>query len=171
MRYDPYIHKRKSIRLKQYNYANEGLYFVTICIQNRECICGSIEDGEMKLNNIGIMFEKEWRKLEDRFQQVKIKEYILMPNHFHGIVSIEESDTKLVPVKLGNIIGAYKSITTKNYVQNIELLNWKPFERSLWQRNYYEHIIRDNNELCKIQEYILNNPLKWDSDEENPDNN
>src|SRR5215210_2961095 len=88
MKYNPEIHKRRSIRLKGYDYSQEGLYFITICVQNRKCLFGKIENDEMILNDAGQMVQTEWEKLTERFNNIELHEFVVMPNHFHGILEI-----------------------------------------------------------------------------------
>jgi REP element-mobilizing transposase RayT len=186
MKYDPQIHHRRSIRLKGYDYSQSGLYFITICIQNREFLLGKIEQNLMILNPAGEMVKQMWQQLPQRFPHIQIDEFAVMPNHLHGIISISMVNTipsnhiqgqyleQIQPlettksVKLGDIIGAFKSMTTHQYIQGIKQDNWQGFMGKLWQRNYYEHIIRDQESLNNIREYIINNPLKWEDDPENP---
>lgn len=182
--------KRKSLRLPGYDYKWTGYYFVTICAQNRKCLFGKIIDGKMQLNIVGKMVDKWWLKLPDRFGNVELDIYQIMPNHLHGIVIIEDKQfvgaglvparnkrattkratTRVAPTTLGDIIGTFKSLTTNNYIRNVKAKNWARFEKHLWQRNYYEHIIRNEKDLQRIQEYIFHNPVNWDKDEDNPKN-
>lgn len=147
MSYNPDIHKRQSIRLKKYNYAKEGMYFITMCVQNRECLLGEIIENKMQLNNIGETVEKELLNINVKFEQSNIDIYQIMPNHIHIILKIEKKNKNII----GNIMRYFKgrvSSKTKIY----------------WQRNYYEHIIRNEEEYYAICNYITNNPLKWGED-------
>jgi putative transposase len=182
-------HQRHSTRLSGYDYALPGMYFVTIVAFQRECLFGEVVGGEMRVNDIGFIVESEWRRLPGRFEEVGIDLFILMPNHFHAILQIlEVGDPPLVGARqkqscrtfkpplasplpvgpaagsLGTIIGAFKSTTTR-LVNGI----WKTPSTPHWQRNYYDHIIRTEAELASIRAYILNNPLRWGLDEENPE--
>ena len=173
---------RHSIRLKKYDYSRSGLYFVTICTQNRECLFGNVVDGKMVLNNIGNMIEKWWNKIQERFDAVELDKYQIMPNHIHMIIHIVGATLVVAPspragikpapttVTLGDIIGAFKSLTTHEYIMGVKNNGWKPFNKRLWQRNYYEHIIRTENDLNKIRMYISENPDIWDRDRNNPIN-
>ncbi len=154
------FYKRKQLRLKEYNYANSGLYFITICGQNRIKYFGEIFNGELKLNQAGKMIDYLWLDMPKRFNSIELQEYIIMPNHFHAIVEIKPQS----PVSLGEVIGAFKSLTTNAYIKGVRNSNWLPFDRRLWQRNYYEHIIRNEVSHYFIAEYIQNNPLKWEED-------
>ena len=282
--YDPDIHHRRSIRLKGYDYASEGLYFVTMCVQNRECLFGEIINNEMVLNDAGRMVEKWYNKTQDKFPDIVCHEMIIMPNHFHCIWEnvglhgasavgadpcvrpvtndvrplsnnvrrvtndvnhdpydclieknvrpiepnnkhIVDNDNHIVdegahadaPIQMNdtyldipnNIIDKYggdegghanddernimegghmgpplrdtdlgmhtgsplssvvqwfKTMSTNEYIRGVNELGWPPFDRKLWQRNYYEHIIRDDTSLQTIAYYIINNPSLWQND-------
>ena len=187
MKYNPEIHKRRSIRLKGYDYSQAGLYFITICVQDRECLFGNIENGEMILNDAGKMIETEWLNLNNRFSNIELHEFIVMPNHFHGILEIvgatlvvaqndvntqnKNNDNEkgqpqgIAPTKtVGDMMDAFKSISTVEYIRGVKNLGWKPFDGRIWQRNYYEHIIRNEQSYQTISNYIINNPAKWQED-------
>lgn len=175
---------RRSIRLRDYDYSQAGTYYITICTQNRVSLFGNITDSKIVLNDAGTMVEKWWLELPQKFQDIALDEYIIMPNHFHGIIIInnnnvgvplvgtqntgniisDKADTRPAPT-IGDIIGVFKSMTTNEYIHNIRENEWKPFNGKLWQRNYYEHIIRDETDLNRIREYIINNPANWKIDE------
>jgi REP element-mobilizing transposase RayT len=174
---------RQSIRLKNYDYSQSGLYFITICTENRECLLGDIVDGKMVLNNIGNMIKKWWNKIPERFDTVELDKFQIMPNHIHGVIQIivgagfiparnkrvttmVGATTRVAPT-VGDIIGAFKSLTTHEYVMGVKNNGWKPFDKRLWQRNYYEHIIRNKIDLNKIREYISNNSSIWNRDRNN----
>lgn len=174
MKFNPAIHHRKSIRLKNYDYSQAGLYFVTVCIENRHCLFGHIANDSMILNDAGNMIASQWNELNNRFPSIVLHEYVVMPNHFHGIIEFVGAIPCGCPENLGqpqgiaptvgDIMSAFKSLSTNAYIQNVKQNNWPPFAGKLWQRNYYEHIIRDEDEYLKISEYIQNNPLKWQED-------
>jgi REP element-mobilizing transposase RayT len=174
--------QRRSIRLKGYDYSQAGLYFITICCQDRICLFGDVVKGEIILNEAGKMVETEWLNLPDRFKNIELHESVIMPNHFHGIlkivgvtlvvarnVGIAENQIGqpqgIAPTKtIGDMMDAYKSITTVNYIRGVKTLNWQPFNGKLWQRNYWEHIIRNEQSYQRISEYIINNPKEWSDD-------
>ena len=140
-------HHRRSIRLKGYDYANSGAYFVTIVMQGRACLFGEIVNAETRLTDAGSAIERWWFELNNKFSTVETDDFVIMPNHFHGIVVIPVgADLCVGPDSEGAHIGA-------------------PLQ---WQRNYYEHVIRDEGSLNRIREYILNNPAQWARDPENP---
>jgi len=320
MKYNPNIHHRRSIRLKGYDYSQAGAYYVTICIQNRECRLGQIRNGIVGLSKAGIMVYQIWFNLENIFDFINVDEFIVMPNHVHGVIvlsnpksetteiksdlkvgtglracpddkieqigkgslqikegeqieegqgqieegqarirkieegqarirKIEEGQARIRKIKegqarirqikegqarirqieegqarirqieegqarirkieegqarirqieegqarirkieegqarirkieegqarrpvptLGSVVGQFKSFTTKLYGEGVRSAGWPPYEKRLWQQNYYEHIIRNEDELHRIREYIYYNPLKWMNDPENPD--
>src|SRR6185295_6257382 len=159
--YNPEIHRRRSIRLKGYEYNRSGAYFVTICTKNRECLFGEIKNGKMKLNDAGKMVMYWWEKMNDKFPTIKTDEYVVMPNHFHGIIVIvgaapcgrpADSASNFgqphgVAPTLGNTMNWFKTMTTNDYINGIKQNNWPSINGKLWQRNYYEHIIRTDDEL------------------------
>lgn len=180
MKYNPDKHHRRSIRLKGYDYSQEGLYFITLCVQNHECLFGEIINGEMQLNEMGKVVKEEWEKSAKIRREIEIHEYIIMPNHFHAIakiIPINANDETPVgangirpnkictnhpgechsplrsPSKtLGALVRGFKSSVTKQ------------LGYSIWQRNYYEHIIRNTDSYVHISEYIVNNPVNWRTD-------
>ena len=156
-------HHRRSIRLKEYDYTQNGAYYVTICTQDKKCVLSNIVNEKTILTNYGKIVEEEWLKTKSIRPYVDLDYYVIMPNHFHGIISINKfvratrrvaPTQTLPPNSLGSIIGQFKSNATKK----IRKLGYKNFK---WQRNYYEHIIRNDDDLNRIREYIKNNPLKW----------
>ena len=180
MTYDPERNRRRSIRLKGYDYTRPGAYFVTICTQNQECLFGEVVDGEMRLHQAGHMVQAEWNALPDRFPSVGIDAFVVMPNHVHGIIvmsndivgaglvpALNGATTRVAPT-IWDLVGAFKSRTTVLYTDGVNQIGWTPFRSRLWQRNYYEHLIRNESSLNHIRQYILANPLRWAMDRENP---
>jgi REP element-mobilizing transposase RayT len=171
MKYNPEKHHRRSIRLKGYDYSQPGGYYVTIVTQNRECLFGDIVDGKMILNDGGRFTQKCWLDISNHFPHVYLDEFIIMPNHVHGIIIIDDEyvgakNFSPLPFRspsktVGSIIRGFKIGVTKWFRNNTDVY-------TVWQRNYWEHVIRDENELNRIREYIMNNPLQWELDEENP---
>ncbi len=174
--YDPEKHCRQSIRLKNYDYSKPGYYYVTICSQNRECMFGEINNSHITLNTPGKTINKTWREIPKYFNGIGIDEYVIMPNHIHGIVKIHDGNTigqaqgPAPTMPLPDVIKRFKTLTTHKYIDGVRKKSWKPFKKRLWQRNYYEHIIRNDIELDEIRKYITENPLKWSEDKENPVN-
>jgi len=273
MSYNPAIHHRRSIRLKGYDYSQAGLYFVTICCQNKICYFGNIENDKMFLNDAGRMVEKWCMELSHKFSDIELDTYIIMPNHFHAIIvnngnnAAVGADLRVCPDKHNNILGEhdnvlgehnnvlgehdiilgehniilgehnnvlgehnnalgehnnilgehnnvlgehnnvlgehnnvlgehnnvlgehnnvlgehdnilgehigsplhvvvqwFKTMTTNEYIRGVKTLGWQPFDKKLWQRNYWEHIIRHEQSYQRIANYIINNPANWKND-------
>lgn len=186
-KYNPEIHRRRSIRIQDYDYSREGFYFITICTFNHECFFGYIENDEMVLNKFGKIAYYEWLQTGEMRENVVLREFVIMPNHIHGIIEINDSirrGTMLLVHQRGTkdqgtyqraptteqfgkptsntvptIVRGFKSTVTKqiNGIRN------KP-GHSVWQRNYYEHIIRNEKSHNRIVEYIRFNPEKWMQD-------
>jgi putative transposase len=162
MKFNPDIHKRRSIRIKDFDYSSAGSYFVTVCVNNRLCLFGDIIDHVMMINAAGTMIGYWCNELSNKFQDVKLDKYVVMPNHFHGIIQIH-GEYRGAP--LHKMIQWFKTMTTNEYIRNERQNAWPPFDGKLWQRNYYEHIIRDDESLNEIREYTVNNPINWKDDE------
>ncbi len=171
MAHHPEKHTRRSIRLKGYDYKQSGAYFVTICTQNRVCLFGTIQDERMHLNTAGRVVSGSWAWLANQYDYVELDEYVVMPNHIHGILIIMDGDcrggSRTAPTRgarkpLGRLLGAFKTVSTKRINQIRKTLG-----TTLWQRNYFEHIIRNETSLERIREYIANNPAQWEMDREN----
>jgi putative transposase len=234
MDYTPNIHHRHSIRLKGYDYSKAGIYFITMCVQNRVCLFGIVENNQMILNDAGRMVEKWFVELPNKYPDIRCDEFVVMPNHFHCIIiktdltntdhvmkmdaiigmdatnnadvtnnadatngrphrgaptwasninasNINVSHT-IVPITeqhvlshygpgnhkqgapIGNVVGWFKTMITNEYIRGVKNHGWQPFNGKLWQRNYYEHIIRDEQSYLIISQYIQNNPANWNND-------
>jgi len=200
MSYNPDIHNRQSIRLKGYDYSQAGLYFITICCQDRVCRFGCIENGKMMLNDAGKIAETCWFEIPQHFPNAILHEYVVMPNHIHGIVELKSDNVagvenvgaenvgaenflplrnntditvgvenfqplqpkknafqKMIPRSIGSIVKGFKIGVTKWFRQNTDI-------ETIWQRNYHEHIIRNEQSYQTISQYILNNPATWKDD-------
>jgi len=181
--------QRRSIRLPGYNYSSSGEYFITICIQGRKCILGEVIEGKMVLNNFGHFVNNCWASLPQYYENLSLGEWIVMPNHIHGILIIdnpvgaihelplsgseaihefpiqnEPSDElplhlQRQKILLSKIIGRFKMNTGK-FINQVRQTSGQP----VWQRNYYEHIIRNEKSYDKIKYYIINNTLNWYED-------
>ncbi|MDY6893607.1 MAG: transposase [Chloroflexota bacterium] len=209
-------HHRHSIRLRGYDYSQDGAYFVTICVQGHECLLGEIVDGQMILNNAGKMVREIWLEIPEHYPGVQIDEFTVMPNHIHGIIIVttsvgatpsgcpdypEQADelpgqargpqqeqmgestgqageskgqargpAPTGRLSLPDVVHRFKSLTTARYRHGVMQNHWQPFYGKLWQRNYWERIVRNERELNLIRRYIIENPLRWEVDEENPVN-
>ena len=172
-------YNRRSIRLQRYNYSLPGAYFITICIHEQKML--------LKIKGVQMMIRSVWSSLPDRFLSLKLDEFVIMPNHIHAILCINTVGADLVSARnkadlvsarnkttpmssptISRIVQAFKSITTYNYILGVKENNWPLFDKRLWQRNYYDHIIRSEKSLNYTREYIVNNPIRWEFDKENP---
>ena len=209
MAYDPKIHHRRSIRLQGYDYPQNGAYFITLCAQDRKPIFGKIVNGEMQLSPFGVIVRDEWLKTSEMRKNIEMDEFIVMPNHFHGIIVIDDGDIgrdalprvqdkeestgtldllgtgtldllstgtlqraptsaptreqfgKPTSNTIPTIIRGFKAAVTKQ-INTIQINAGKyNLPERIWQKNYYEHVIRNEVSLNKIREYIINNPLNW----------
>lgn len=193
MTYNPDIHHRQSIRLKNYDYSQAGAYFVTICAWQRECLFGEIVNGVMVLNEVGRIVAEEWERTAQIRSSIDLDVFSVMPNHFHAIFLIhdnvgahcmrpesvanatmlETNDYRAhvgAPLRrqsgsIGSVFAGFKSATTKL----INIIRNNP-GCPVWQKNYYERVVRNEDELFRAREYIGNNPMKWELDKENPVN-
>ena len=171
---NPTSHRRKSIRLQGYDYSQAGLYFITVCTHNRVPLFGEIVDGVMALNTAGQIVEKCWCTIPEHFPQVTVDEFVVMPNHVHGIITIGTivgaNDYLPLPSNetprslqhgtsrtIGSMVRGFKIGVTRWFRANTDI-------HKVWQRNYYEHIIRNEDSYLKIAEYIQTNPQRWEID-------
>lgn len=161
----------ESARLQNWDYASEGGYFITICTQDRECYFGDIANAKMRLSKIGQIAKYEWLKTLKIRKNVLLDEFIIMPNHIHGIIIICNNDNpvetcrgtslRLPPKSLSSIINHFKG-SVKRWC------NKNKFQYFQWQPRFYDHIIRNQKSLHRIKKYIINNPQKWQFDRNNP---
>nr|WP_172186316.1 transposase [Microcoleus asticus] len=177
MKYDPNKHHRRSIRLPGYDYRTPGSYFITICSWQRECLFGEVINDKMQLSPYGKTVLFNWSLLPKRYKNVALDDFIVMPNHVHGIIVLKgspeinytESDKfghrKSTIHPLSEIVRGLKTSSARRINQMRYLRGI-----SVWQRGYYEHIIRNEESLVAIREYIVNNPVLWGKDELYPHN-
>jgi putative transposase len=170
MTFDPTKRHRRSTRLRNYDYAQAGAYFLTLCSYNRECLFASIDQGRIHLSKIGEIVAQEWTRSAGIRGEIELDEWIVMPNHLHGIVMIVEAERAhgraplhRAPRSLSSFVAGFKAATTKR----VNLFRGTP-TTPVWQRNYYDHVIRNEASLNSIREYIAANPFRWADDEENP---
>jgi REP element-mobilizing transposase RayT len=192
MKYDPRKHHRRSIRLQGYDYSQQGAYFITLVTQHRECSFGAIGEDGIRLSPIGQTTQDFWRQIPAHFPNVALDEFVVMPNHLHGIIvmrveRIQPKQTEppvgveyiqplpniqprppqrnayqhIIPRSIGSIVRSYKASVTRW----CRRAGYADFQ---WQRDYYEHIIRDEHALERIRHYIIGNPFHWATDDENP---
>jgi REP element-mobilizing transposase RayT len=178
MPYNPNIHHRRSIRMKGYDYSREGLYFVTICVQNRACLFGKITNGEMILNEYGQIVQMVWNELPRHYANIQLDEFIVMPNHIHGIIAITDenavdivgagfkpaptTEPTTIPTTKHGLPEIVRALKTFSAIKINALRNSQG--EKLWQRNYWEHIIRNEKSYQYIANYIVNNPPNWNKD-------
>jgi REP element-mobilizing transposase RayT len=194
MKYDPERHNRRSIRLKNYDYTSAGAYFVTICVKNRECLFGNITDGTVQLNSYGEIVNTVWHGLPDHYPHVELDAWVVMPNHVHGIILLtnrsavttvgagfkpdptgviaddqhpangDNNHAKSNQKRHGlpEIVRAFKTFSSRR----INEMRKSP-GTPVWQRNYYENIVRDELSLNRIRQYIAQNPVSWSKDRDN----
>lgn len=186
VKFDPKIHHRRSIRLAGYDYTQAGVYFVTIVTWRRDCLFGEVINGEMVLNDFGKIADECWRAIPEHFPNVELGAHVIMPNHVHGIILINEDNSRTAvvgaqqccaptpmdqndnphkinvkPGSLGAIVRSYKSAVSYK-------INKQFNATGIWQRNYHEHIIRNDREMGEIWKYIESNSALWADDDENP---
>lgn len=178
MTFDAFRHHRRSIRLADYDYAANGAYFITICTAGRECILGDVVDGAVTLSALGAIVQDEWQRSASVRSELTLDAFVVMPNHVHGIVMLETTDVDanvgthgVRPAaslgrtrgSVGSMIAGFKSAATRriNDARNTT-------GARVWQRNYYERIIRNEAEQARIREYIATNPQHWADDEYHP---
>jgi REP element-mobilizing transposase RayT len=181
-RYNPDTHHRRTIRRQEYDYSQRGAYFMTICTHDRECLFGEIINDAVNMNEYGRIIAEEWAALAELRDEIEMGEFVVMPNHFHGIIIFtadidhavgaihelplpHDQQTQRRKMALPKVIGRFKMRSAKrvNLCRNTS-------GTPVWQRNYYEHIIRDQTDYTRIAEYITDNPRRWMNDSLHPDN-
>ena len=179
MNYDSRKHRRRSLRLKGYDYTQPGAYFVTICTYQWANLFGDVKSGVMIFDTFGQAVEEEWLRTAQIRPNVELDEYVIMPNHIHGIIMIEATDVGATwqvaptnntkrprgpaPGSLGAIMAQFKRAATLR-INHLRGTHGQP----VWHRNYYEHIIRNDDTLNRIREYVHTNPQRWHLDKYNP---
>jgi REP element-mobilizing transposase RayT len=178
---------RHSMRLAGFDYAEHGAYFVTICTEKRVPLFGSLVNDSMEPNAVGSMIERWWAELPRKFPRVEIDAFVVMPNHVHGLLFINGADVVLneaqvqhgegghtgpplqVPkAPLPRVIQWFKTMSTNAYFAGVRDSGWTPVAGKVWQRGYYDHVVRRDEELNDIRQYIIDNPRRWSEDEHNP---
>ena len=182
------LRHRRSIRLPGYDYSQPGAYFVTICTRGRSCVLGDVSEGVVRLSKSGQIAQDTWMWLGSQYLYVELHEYVIMPNHLHGLIMIHDvagrggsraapATDSMAPLELGDdpisdmikvkpmgeLVGAFKTVSTKQ----VNLLRGSPGAQ-LWQRGFYEHVVRKPREIDRLRTYIVQNPLKWELDEYHP---
>ena len=179
--------KRKSLRLANYDYSQVGLYYITICVNQQLCLFGDVVDKKLQINDAGKMIARSFIEITKYYKGFDIDTYIVMPNHFHGIIVINDEKFGALPrghpflkqwnydqntlilnnLSLGDVVGRFKSLTTHRYIKGVKDHQWIPFYEKLWQRNYHDHIIRNKKTLFAARRYIIDNPIHWEKKESN----
>jgi len=176
-KYDPARYQRRSIRLPAYDYAQPGAYFLTVVTHQRQCLFGETVDGRVLLSGHGEAVEQEWLRSTQIRREIQLDAFVVMPNHIHGIVIVgahgrapllHRSPLRSAPLhrsprSLSSFVAGFKSAVTKR----INEMRGTP-GLLVWQRNYYEHVIRNDRELARVRQYIVDNPARWEDDQENP---
>ena len=159
--------RRKSPRIAHYDYSLPGTYFVTLCTYASQCLFGTVVDGEIQLSETGRIVNSCWLDIPRHFVTIELDLYVVMPNHLHGLLTIDASRDAASTDKRPNLnamVGSFKSAATRK----VNAAKGKPGAQ-LWQRAYYDHAVRTDQGLERIRKYIADNPLKWELDEENPE--
>lgn len=153
---------RKALRLPDYDYSEPGMYFVTVCTRHMECRFGEVVEGRVMLNRAGGMIAESWQANGDRYGEAILDSFIVMPNHVHAIVMLGTDPDPDSPVcSLSRVVQSFKSLTTVTYTRGVQAGEFPPYERTLWQRGFHEHIIRNDRSLEAIRAYIEANPARW----------
>ncbi|SHJ32118.1 REP element-mobilizing transposase RayT [Desulfatibacillum alkenivorans DSM 16219] len=177
-------YRHKSIRLKNYDYSRPGAYYITICTQDKACLLGQVVNRKTVPSDAGKMVRQIWEEIPSRYPGVRLDAFVLMPNHIHGIIILERKSSLqdcnqrgaesgrpqgyLAAMSLSDIVRRFKTLTTRKYIDGVNQLGWPRFNGKLWQQNFYDHIIRKEESLHSIREYIANNPAQWELDKYNP---
>jgi REP element-mobilizing transposase RayT len=154
---------RRNLRLAGWDYRSSGPYAITMVAQNRAWMFGDVVDGRMTHNAAGAMVIEVWREIASAFPRVTLDAFVIMPNHAHAILRLSQSDPIDNPT-LGDVVQRFKSITTARYSTGVYECEWEPYDRRLWQQEYYDHIIRDEADLDRCRRYIAANPANWQLD-------
>jgi putative transposase len=169
----------KSPRLCDFDYSTPGAYFVTICLNGGDCRFGEVDGDRVVLNDAGLMVADWWNELAHKYRRLRLDEFIVMPNHLHGIVVITDGLDQLSgrgdpmwspspPPNLSGMIDWYKTMTTNSYIKGVKARGWPRYDRHLWQRSFYDRVITRERTLELMRRYIQLNPLRWPQDREHP---
>jgi putative transposase len=159
---------RRSLRLGRFDYGSPGAYFITVVVHQRRCVLGDVVSGRTIPNDAGRMVIETWHSGASRHPLLALDSFVVMPNHVHGIVRLDAAAPHQRAIPVPAVVGAFKSLTTRAYIHGVRTHGWPSFERHLWQRSYYDRVIRDDAELAAYREYIATNPLRWSLDREFP---
>lgn len=157
--------RRRSPRLRGYDYRAAGAYFVTICTEGRACLFGDIVDDTMHLTGAGHVVQQVWEQIPAAYPGYDTDAFVVMPNHVHGILVRHDREASL---SLPAVLQRFKALTTRRYIDGVVGNGWTRFDGRLWQRSYHHHVVRDEVDLERVRQYIVENPMKWALDAENP---
>lgn len=161
----------ESTRLPEMDYSLSGAYFVTICVKEKDCLFGEVIDGKIELSAVGEIVSEYWRGIKLHFKNTELDEFIIMPNHIHGIIYIVEKLSSIADVhsKFSNPIKGSLSVIVGQFKSSVKRwCNKNGYNHFCWQSRFYDRVIRDEKELLNIRQYINNNPVNWKNDDENP---
>ena len=153
---DSSYRSRQPQRLPAYDYSSSGIYFVTLCIRDRLRLLGHVDAGEMHRSPAGDRIANLWEEIPERYPGVTLDTLMVMPDHLHALLALPGEG-----VSLSDIVHHLKARTTAQYALGVRQQGWPPFPGTLWQRGFYDRVIRDEEELNRVREYILQNPLRW----------
>ncbi len=166
---------RKTIRLQRISYAEHGAYFLTLVTHDRIPLFGEIENGEVKISQVGLVVRGEWVGSATMRPHLVLDEFVIMPNHLHAIVGLAKEDPSArsaalrtsrdrAPASISSFIAGFKAATTRRIREHLRNPHFQ-----VWQPRFHDHVIRDDRDFDEIREYIHNNPVQWEFDQENPD--
>ena len=178
---DDLPHGRRRLRLARYDYTRPGAYFVTICVQDRLPLLATVRESEMELSPAGQMVAAVWGQLGQHYRGVEVDVSVVMPNHLHGVITLRSPDAQgeadggndgavgipVRPLSLSTLMRRFKTYTTHLYGKGVRSQEWPRYSGTLWQKSFYEHIIRSERDLHALRAYILANPSNWRLDREN----
>jgi REP element-mobilizing transposase RayT len=167
----PRLPARKRLRWLAHDYAAYGAYFITICVRWRRCVLGRVVDGRVIPSGGGIAVRAAWNALAQRHACVHLDAFVAMPNHIHGIVALHDAGRRRdrADCTLSDVIGGFKSMSSLAYAAGVREHGWRSMPTGLWQRGFYDRVIRDERELAVVRGYIRLNPERWTRDRLNPD--
>jgi putative transposase len=156
-----HVRRRNGLRYSGYDYAQAGAVFVTICTHNRQRLFGVVDGDGVGLSPSGEYAAFRWRQISQRFSGVLVDTHVIMPDHIHAILHTGADPSLSLHPSIGDIVRWFKSTLHADYSKGVRHLGWSPYDRRLWQRDYYDHIIRDERDLDRIRAYIEANPARW----------
>ena len=161
---------RRSRRWRGFWYGAARAYYVTVVVHQRRCLLGTVRDGLVAPSAAGSSVMELWQRLDSTFQHVRLDAFVVMPNHLHGILCIiAPQHGGSFGATLGELVGWFKTMSTRRYVRGVKEDGWPRFEQRLWQRNYFDRVIRDEDELNHARGYTWRNPMRWSLDPLNPE--